>query len=377
MQKHKDMNAKIVMLYAAGIILTFSSCSKKKTTEQMATPEIDVAEVVVDSVLISKTFPGTISSANSVDIVARVNGYLVSQNYEGGAHVKKGQVLFTIEDTQYRDAVEQAKAALANAKSAYEYATKNYAAMQKALESDAVAQIQVLEAKNNYEQAEASVKNAQAALQTAQTNLGYCTIRAPFDGTMTKGEFTPGSYIGGAGSPVKLGTIYDNENLFANFYIEDNSYIRAFTNENNRSMIDYKNVPIEFDEPLPHSYAGELVYMAPSVDTSTGTLLLRVQLNSPYGELRNGMYCTVKMPYKFEPKAVMVKDAAISTSQTNKYVYVVNDSNKVVFTPIEIGEMANDSMRIVNSGLTGNEKYVTKALLKVRPGMEVKPILTK
>lgn len=360
---------------AAAICLCFTSCHKShKETDRDEPMPVDVAFVEVQPVLLSKTYPGTINSQKKVEVVARVNGTLLAQHYAGGDKVKKGQVLFTIEDTQYRDAVAQAQAALKNAESELDYNTKHYAAMAKALESDAVAQIQVLEAKSAVEQSEAAVKNARAALQTAETNLGYCTIRAPFDGEMTRGTLTPGSYVAGAGSPVTLGTIYDNQALFADFYIDDKAYERSLVNHNNRSEIDYDNVPISFSDSLPHSYAGKLAYMAPSVDVSTGTLLLRLTLDNPYGELRSGMYCNVKLPYKYEPAAVMVRDAAISTSQTNKFIYLVNDSNRVEYRTIEVGELANDSMRIVTSGVKGGEKYISKALLKVRPGMAVEPI---
>lgn len=362
---------------AATLALVMGACSKKTDTHAAQIMPVDVAQAVVDSVMLSKSYPGTLSSINSADIVCRVNGTLLHQLYNSGDMVKKGQPLFEIEDTQYRDAVQQAQAALANARSAYEYNSKHYAAMAKALESDAVAQIQVLQAKSELEQSQAQIKNAEAALQTALTNLSYCTVRAPFEGVMTNCPWSEGAYIGGEGQPVKLAEIYDNTLFYANFYIEDESYIRSLANENNRSKIDYDNVPVKFSEKLPHSYAGKLTYMAPSVDTGTGTLMVRVKVESHYGELRNGMYCTVDLPYKFEERAVMVKDAAISTSQTNKFVYVVNDSNRVVFTPVEVGALVADTMRIINSGLDGTEKYVTKALLKVHPGMEVKPTLTK
>ncbi|MCC8119281.1 MAG: efflux RND transporter periplasmic adaptor subunit [Bacteroidales bacterium] len=371
------MKAKILLLGAGALLLTLASCDKKKkTTGETETMTVDVAEATVDSVLISKTYPGTITARNSVDVVGRVSGTLTSQRFEDGDHVRKGQVLFTIEDTEYRDAVQQAEAALANSESAYEYAQRNYEALKKALESDAVSQMQVIEAKSSMEQAEADIKNAKAALQNARTNLGYCTVTAPFDGDMTRGYLAPGAYVAGAASPIALATIYDNSTFWANFYIEDAAYEKSFLNPD-RHLIDFDHVPVDFTEELPHKYEGPLSYTAPSIDSSTGTLMLRIGLQSPYKELRNGMYCSVNLPYKVDPHAVLVKDASISTSQTNKYLYVVNDSNKVVYTPIEVGDMANDSMRIVTKGLKGGEKYVTKALLKVRPGMTVKPVLTK
>lgn len=106
-------------------------------------------------------------------------------------------------------------------------------------------------------------------------------------------------------------------------------------------------------------------------------MALRARVENKYGELRDGMYVTVSLPYKVDPKAVLVKDASISTDQLGKFVYVLNDSNKVVYTPITVGDMANDSMRVVLSGISGGTPYVTKAMLKVRTGMEVKPRYVK
>lgn len=369
------MRTKILIPLACLVAVT--ACKKQAKEETSEVPTIDVAQVVTDSVLLSKNYPGTLAAISSVNIVGRVNGTLMAQNYNDGDLVKKGQVLFQIESTEYRDAVAQAEAALSTAKSQYDYASKNYAAMTKALESDAVSQIEVLQAKNSMETAQASIKNAEAALQTARTNLGYCTVRAPFDGTMSKGAFSLGTYISGAGAPVTLATIYDNSRLHANFSIDDSKYIKNIIEGTSEKLIDYDNVPVKFSEPMPHQYTGKLNYVAPDVDTSTGTIQLRLVIDNPYGELVDGMYATIDLPYQVDPHAIMVTDAAITTSQTKKFLYVVNDSDKVVYVPIEVGEMANDSMRIVTSGLKGNEKYVTKALLKVRPGMKVNPQIVK
>lgn len=365
----------LILAFAA--ISLLASCHHKSTEQQAGVPPIDVARVATDSIVLSKTYPGTLSAVSSVDIVGRVNGYLQSQNYTEGERVQKGQVLFQIEPTQYQDAVAQAKAALETAQSQYDYSSRNYEAMTKALESDAVSQIEVAQAKSAVESAQAAIANAKAALQTAQTNLSYCTVRAPFSGMVTKSDLRPGAYISGAGAPVTLATIYDNSKLYANFYIDDAAYVRSLADQRNRHLIDYDHVPVAFGESLPHQYEGRLTYISPDVETTTGSLLLRVEIDSPYGELRDGMYVTIDLPYAMEPHALLVKDAAISTSQSMKFLYVVNDSNRVVYTPIEIGDMANDSMRIVTSGLRGGESYVTKALLKVRPGMEIKPVMTE
>lgn len=359
---------------AAGIIC---GCSRKATTTDASTPSIEVAEATTDSLTLYKTYPGTLESTSTVDVVARVNGYLRTASFSGGDLVRKGQVLFTIEDQTYRDAVAQAQAQLATAKSTNDYASRQYAAMKKALESDAVSQMEVVQAKSAMEESEAAIKQAQAQLRTALTNLSYCTVTAPITGHISTRMVDPGAYVGGAAAPVKLATVYDNAEVNATFFIEDNSYLRMFTTDNNREGIDYARIPVYFSEPLPHSYTGDLNYMAPTVNSSTGTLEVKAVIENPYNELRNGMYASVKLPWKTDPKAVLVKDAAISTDQLGKYLYTVNDSNKVVYTPVTIGDLYQDTLRIITDGIAPGTRYVTKAMLKVRPGMSINPVVTR
>lgn len=364
-----------IIMSAAQIL--FCSCNSKDNTGEENAMTVDVARAVEDSVMLTNTYPGILRCVDLVDVMARVSGTLLSQNFENGQEVKKGQLLFTIEDTKYRDAVQEAQANLASARSTHKYAESHYAAMQKALESDAVSQMEVKQALSALQQSESAIKSAQAALQTAQTNLSYCRIYAPFDGRTTAGIYSDGQYINGEASPEKLCTIYKDSELDARFSIEDASFIRSFTNQNNRHLINYDSIPINFSEPLPHNYYGNLRYISPEVSTATGTLELRARLKNSYGELREGMYVNVSLPYAIDPKAVLVKDASISTDQLGKYIYTVNDSNKVVYTPITVGEMVNDSMRVVKSGVKSGTPYVTKALLKVRNGMSINPHYTK
>lgn len=352
-----------------------TSCHKKDDAHASQAPlTVDVASPIVDSVVLHKIYPGYLTAAQKVDLVARVDGYQMSHPYQGGDFVKKGTLLFTIEDKNYRDAVAKAEAALANAQSSYEYASSQYAAMKEALASDAVSQMEVLQAKNAMESASAEIKTAQAALRTANTSLSYCTVTAPCDGHVTSSVYNDGTYLAGAGSPVVLATIYDDAKMTANFAIEDSRYlelIKAF--KDSTDGVDYSQMPISFSEALPHDYTGDLSYMAPRIDKSTGTMVIQASVQNPYNELKDGMYTTISLPYAFDRHAIMVKDSAIGTDQLGKYLYVVNDSNRVEYTPIETGETVNDTLRIVTKGITPQSRYVTKALLKVRDGMEVTP----
>ena len=151
---------------------------------------------MVKDITLTKEYPGYLSSEKTVDLVARVNGTLQTIAYAPGSRVRKGQVLFVIEPTIYQDNVEQAEAELNTARANLEYAQNNYARMLEAVKSDAVSQIQVLQSKSNVATSQAAVSNAEAALNTARTNLGYCTVRAPFDGTVSRNQVDVGSYVG-------------------------------------------------------------------------------------------------------------------------------------------------------------------------------------
>lgn len=367
------MNKSVFFLLIPFVPVFIQSCHKSESKVQAEAPEIDVDVVKSDSVVLHSTYPGTLVAKREVDLVARVNGYLLTQNYNPGDFVREGTVLFTIEDRNYRDAVAQAEAALSTAKATYQYSSSRYEAMKRALESDAVSKMEVEQAKSATEEAAASIKTAEAALQTARTQLSYCTVRAPFDGHMTLAQYDVGSFVGGEGSPVPLAKIYLDETMYVDFSIEDADALANIKARVADSPGLYDSIKIVFSEPLAHEYTARLDYMAPRIDTSTGTMKLQGLIDNPYGELRSGMYATVYLPSGTDAKALLVDGAAIATDQLGDYIYVVNDSNKVVYTPVKTGETVADTLRIVTSGVKAGDRYVTKALLKVREGMTVRP----
>ncbi|MDE6424445.1 MAG: efflux RND transporter periplasmic adaptor subunit, partial [Muribaculaceae bacterium] len=333
--------------------------------------------VVIDSVVLHKTYPGYLSAGNSVEVTAKVDGTLLKKYYDAGTEVKKGQMLFQIDPTLYKDALSRAEASLASAISARDYAKSRYAAVQKAFDAEAVSKMEVLQAESTLHQAEADIKDCQAALHTAQTNLGYCTMKAVMDGFISDSSIGEGNYVNGADDPIVLATIYDTSTVSAAFEIEDAQYERMVGRTQGVNDPIYQSIPLKFREKLLHDYTAKLSYESPTINTNTGTILLKGDIDNPYGELKEGMYVTIDLPYGVDPKAVLVKDASIGTDQLGKYVYVVNDSNKVVYTPIKVGELYRDSLRIVESGLSKGDRYVAKALLTVRNGETVTPKLIK
>lgn len=353
------------------------SCSRHKAAGEQEPAKIDVARPVVESVVVRQTYPGTIKAFREVELVARVNGTLHSCNYVYGDLVKKGDVLFTIEDNNYRDAVARAQSTLSTAVANQEYAAQHYAAVAEAYKSDAVSKMEVEQAKSNLEQCNASIAAARAELQTAQTQLSYCTVRAPFDGHVSAARNDVGSYLAGEGAPVNLATIYEDNMMVMYISIDDAGTLAKIKRLQQQGNINLDSIPISFTDHLQHSYTAKLDYMSPNVNTSTGTVELQGLIDNRYGELKSGMFASVALPLETDSAAILIRDSSIGTDQLGKYVYTVNDSDVVVYTPVKLGSIYADSMRIVSAGLGAGSRYVTKAMLKVRDGEKIAPVMTK
>lgn len=368
---------KLSILSLIAVVLFLSGCKKDKKDMQDGARPVEVAEAFTDSVVLYNTYPGYLTAEYYAEVVGLVNARILSMNYSSGQHVQKGQTLFTLDPTLYQDALNRAEATLKSNESNLEYARSHYQAVLKALESDAVSRMEVQQAESDFKQAEASVNDSRAALHTAQVNYGYCNVTAPISGYITNNQLSVGNYITGADSPVKLAEIYDNTHLYANFEVEDSRYQTMTEGHQATDAKLYKHVPLTFKEPLQNEYFADLTYVAPAVNRNTGTLLLQGKITNIDNELKEGMYVTISLPYGANPKAVLVKDASIGTDQIGKYMFIVNDSNTIVKKRIEVGEIFRDSLRVINKGIEPGDKYVTKAILTVRGGEKVEPILTR
>ena len=365
-------NTYLIALF--GILL--SGCGKKETSATMEALPVEVAKPLVKNVTLTRDYPGYLTAETSVDIVGRVNGTLLSKLYPSGQRVKKGQTLFVVDPTLYQNAVKQAEATLKTAKANLDYARSNYERMKEAIKSDAVSRIQLVQAESNVQIYEAAVSNAEAELKTARVNLSYCYIKSPIDGIADLAEYSDGAYISGEGNPVKMTTVYQDSKLYSYFDISDNQYL-AFellrAADTKIPEADH-SVTLRVGADGSKTWQGKLNYLSPSFSLSTGTMRLRAELENPDGVLKPGLYVSVTLPYATAEKAILVDNASIGTNQLGKFLYVVNDSNVVNTRHIELGQLVDDGMRIVISGLSPDERYVTKALMKVRQGMKIQPI---
>ena len=365
------------LMYIFLVLSVLTGCKEKKDAgamKGMPTLAISVAKPIVKDITLTKDYPGYLTTEKTVNLVARVNGTLRSVSYVPGGRVKKGQLLFVIEPTLYNDKVAQAEAELKTAQAQLEYARNNYSRMKEAVKSDAVSQIQVLQSESSVTEGVAAVSNAEAALSTARTNLGYCYVRAPFDGTISKSTVDVGSYVGGSLQPVTLATIYKDDQMYAYFNVADNQWLEMSMNNQQPTKELPKKIMVQLGKEGTESYRATLDYLSPNVDLNTGTLMVRANFDNPQGVLKSGLYVSITLPYGEADHAILVKEASIGTDQLGKFLYAVNDSDIVHYRHIEIGQLINDTLRQVLGGLSPQERYVTEALMKVRDGMKIKPI---
>ena len=367
---------KKINIIALSVLLFITGCGKKESSSPMETLPVEVAKPWVENVTLTRDYPGYLKGETSVDIVGRVNGTLLSKLYPSGTRVKKGQTLFVVDPTLYQNAVKQAKANLKMAKANLNYAKNNYERMKEAIKSDAVSRIQLVQADTNVQSCEAEVSNAEAELKTAQVNLNYCYIKSPIDGIADLAEYADGAYISGEGNPVKLTTVYKYDKMYAYFDISDNQYLTFELLRNPDTKIPEADheVTLCVGADGAKTWQGKLNYLSPNFSLSTGTMRLRAELDNPDGILKPGLYVSVTLPYAIAEKAILVDNASIGTDQLGKYLYVVNDNNEVNVRHIEVGQLVDDNRRIVTSGLSPDERYVTKALMKVRQGMKIMPV---
>lgn len=346
---------------------------KKKTTSDI--PKVSVARPYVMPIVLHKEYPGYLLSNNIVDVVSRVSGYVTLQNFSSGQYINEGDLLYVIEPTVYENEAKKAEANLKSAQASLDYYENNYQRMLEASKSDAISQIDLIQAETNVRTAKANVQTAEADLKTAQTTLSYCYIKAPITGFLTTSGAGEGEYVAGSdGSPFKLTTIYNNDPIYAYFNIEDNQYLTIKMSSKNWESALPKKVYVKMQEGRFPPIEATPNYISPFVNLKTGTLTLRALFENSQYDLKSGMYCTVSLPYGEDDNAILIPDASTGTDQLGRYIYVVNDNNIVSYRHIEVGEIINDSLIHIKSGLNPDERFVTKALLKVRSGMKVEPI---
>ena len=318
---------------------------------------------------------GSAASENSVNLIARVEGYVREIKYQDGTPVKKGAPLFVIEPEPYRVKLQQAQAAEEGAKATLVEAEAEFA-RQRDLQSKLVStQANFDKARANRDTAHANVLQAKANVEAAEINLGYTQVTAPFDGVVTARRVSVGELVGGD-QPNQLATIVQLHPIWVWFNISERDVqrIRAALAEHNQAvgqLINKVPVDVQTQTETGYPHTGVIDYVNPTVDPSTGTLQIRGSLQNPGNALLPGYFVRVRVP--LHPKsALLVPQTALGTDQGGRYVLVVNKDHVVEQRRVQLGD-AVGQLRIIENGLAPADRIVVAGIQDAIPGQKVSP----
>ncbi len=365
----------VVISLAACSLVALAGCGEKNTYVAPPPPKVTVAKPVQRAVTHYLHATGTTAAVNSADLVARVSGFVQSIEYKDGDAVKKGKVLFVIEQQPYALKVEQSKASVESTNASLKKAKTDYDRQVELMKSGTTTQAKLDDATASRDSAQASYDQAVASLKENQINYGYTSVAAPFDGIVTARQVSLGAYVSSS-SPTTLASIVQVSPIYVNFTVNERDVLRIRAEIRKRGLTpqDLKKVPVDVglqtDEGYP--FKGHLDYASPTVDASTGTLTARAALANVKNVMLPGMYVRVRIPTDTEDNALLVPDAALGNDQSGRYVLVVNKDNVVEERNVTIGDREG-SLRVIEKGLKPDDQVIVSGLMRAVPRQKVEP----
>jgi RND family efflux transporter MFP subunit len=356
--------------------LVLAACGEQNRYAAPPPPKVTVAHPVRQPVTQYLEVTGNTAPVNNVDLVARVQGFLEEIHYKDGDAVKKGAVLFTIEPEPYQVKLDQAKAAEDGAAATLKQAGAEYQRQSQLASRDFASKSALDQALATRDSAKAGVVQAKANTRTAEINLAYTKVTAPFDGIVTAHLVSVGELVGT--SPTQLATIVQLEPIYVNFNISEADVLRVRAEMRRRGLspADLKKIPAEvgLQSETGYPHKGLLDYAAPTLNTATGTLAVRAILPNTDRALLPGNFVRVRVPVQEVPDALLVPDAALGSDQGGRYLLVVNGENVVEQRKVGVGQAVGE-LRVIDDGLKPDDRVVVTGVLRAIPGEKVDPQL--
>ncbi len=358
-----------VKIAAASVMMAAAlyGCSKGQEAPAQGAPPVTVATPLSQQVVDWDEFTGRFEATRSVDVRARVGGYIQSVHFKDGDFVRQGQLLFTLDPRPAQAALASARAQLAQGQAQLTLARTELARAEGLLASQAVSQAEVDAKRGAVQTAEAAMAAANAAIRARQLDVEFTRVTAPISGRVSDRRVDPGNLIGGGSSAGDvLTTIVSSSPIY---FVFDGSEALAL-----KYQRDARNgsapIRIRLQDETGYDRTGTLDFTDNAIDASSGTIRLRAVVQNADGFLKPGMFGHAQLAGSGGYAAMLVPDAAVVTDGPRKVVYVVAKDGTVGAKPVQLGPIAN-GLRVVRTGLTPDDRVIINGLQRARPGQKV------
>jgi RND family efflux transporter MFP subunit len=365
-------------LSLVGFVFLLTACQQQQAAPPPPPPpKVTVSQPVVRDVVEWDEYTGRLEAVESVEIRARVNGYLQSVHFTDGAIVKKGALLFVIDPRPYQAELNRAKAQLEQVIARFERTQKDFARAQQLVKSRAMSQEEVDTRAADQREAQQAVQAARAAVEAARLNVEFTQVKAPISGRISRHLVTEGNLInGGTADSTLLTRIVSLDPLYGYFDVDERAFLkytrlwRNGTRPGSREV----NIPVDLglaDETgFPHQ--GQLDFIDNRLDPNTGTMTGRAVFPNPDQALISGLFARTRLPGSSQYEALLLPDGAIGSDQTQRFAFVVNDQNTVEYRRVELGPIIN-GLRVILDGLKPEDRVIVNGVQRVRTGAKVDP----
>jgi len=356
-------------------LLAIIACGDRNVYAPPPPPQVTVSQPVRQPVTDYLEFTGNTQAINTVQLRARVQGFLEKVFFQDGDLVKKGQLLFLIQQNTYEAKLQQAEAEVLRTKASHNYAGIQVDRYTKLVQQKAAAQSDLDNWRFQRDSAQAAIMAAEASRDLAKLDLGYTKVTAPFDGRIDRRLRDPGNLVG-AGEFTLLAEVNQIDPIYVYFTINESDLLRVM-GKTGRATVQSQRIKVPLSLGLANEEGyprqGYLDFAAISLTPTTGTLQLRGVFPNPDFKILPGLFARVRAPIVGPEKtALLVPEAAIGYDQMGSYVLVVDAQNVVQRQSVKIG-VKKEERRVIEAGLQGDEWVITNGLLRAIPGKPVTP----
>lgn len=362
----------LCLTVCAALAVLLTGCGRENEFVAPPPPPVELALPYQGEVTVYTPVAGQTRARDTVEIRARVKGYLQTVDFEPGTMVEEGKLLFTIEPELYEAALQSAQGQLASAEASRELADTTYQRNEQLFTSDAISELDLLRSKAELDLAEASVSQAKAAVESASLDLGYTQIYAHLGGRISRDLVTVGNLVG-SGEPTLLATIVQMDPMDVYINIDERSLLKLINKYGASGGARGSRVAVQLElaDGSLYPLTGTLDYVGNTVDAMTGTIEARVSFPNPEGTLIPGLFGKVLFAER-TPDAVVIPEGCIQQDLAGSYVLVANAENVVEMRYIEKGPLVKEG-RVVSKGLEPDERVIVNGIQRARPGAKVAP----